>query len=271
MVHTYFSRIALWKTIHREMRGVGDEDRRVLRRSALAAPFSSFGNLYGWNDPVLLRDAAVEVPGVGRFHLRARSDDLFHVLPSREPEVFAALREHLRPGDTFVDAGANIGVFSVFAAGIVGPEGRVVSIEMMPDTAQVLRRHLEMNGCSQARVVENGLSNVAGAFVEAAVVEGRFGMASIVVDRGSLARRIRVETTTLDDVLADEEEVAVLKMDLEGAELSALRGAGSTLQKIRAIVFEQLQGESGPAEFLRESGFEVRRLRGANFLARRCT
>ncbi len=249
------------------MKKIGREDRRAVRRSALAAPFLSFRDLYAWRDPVLVCDAVVEVKGVRRFQVRARNDGLYHVLPSREPEVFSVLREYLAPGDNFSDAGANIGVFIVFAARLIGREGSIVSIEMMPDTARILREHLEMISVRQASVLEKALSEHAGSMVEASAVDGRYGMASIISDRASHARRIKVETITLDDFLTGAGPIALMKMDLEGAELSALRGASDFLSNIRAIIFEQVAGETGAADFLREAGFAVTQLGGANYLA----
>ena len=60
-------------------------------------------------------------PGVRKMHAGAY-----------EIEIVALLRELLRPGDTFVDVGANIGYLSCVAAGLVGPSGRVISFEPAP-------------------------------------------------------------------------------------------------------------------------------------------
>jgi precorrin-6B methylase 2 len=51
----------------------------------------------------------------------------------------------LRPGDTFVDVGANIGELSLFAAQRVGKSGCVVSVEAHPRTFSYLKRNIEMN------------------------------------------------------------------------------------------------------------------------------
>lgn len=220
-------------------------------------------------DPVLLDDTQVEVAGVGKFNLRRRSDDLYIVLPSRESEVVAVLRERLGPGDTFVDAGANIGFFSILAAGLVGPSGKVIAIEMMPYMAAILRSHAALNQCSNIEVVETAVSDRGGDQVDAWVVEGRSGVTSIVSPLVGDAQRVPVRTRTLADILASEERVALMKLDLEKAELLALNGAGTALDRIETIVFEQLLGEGDAAKFLEARGFMVRAIGGSSFLAER--
>ena len=264
-VDNYRKRLLLWRAISHEMHGVGPSDRRALRRSALASPFLALRNLYRWQDPVLLEDALVEVHGVGQFKVRARSDDLWHALPSREPAVFAAIRDNLKPGDTFIDAGANIGIFSVLAGRQVGKQGRVLAVEMMPDTAAILAQHLNINGIECATVVEKALSDRGGVTLKAHVVEGRFGMASVARQESS-GKEIEVQTMTLDQVASGVEKIALIKMDLEGAEINALQGARGALAKTRMILFEQLGGEDRPAAFLRDQGFDVRNLEGDNFI-----
>ena len=64
---------------------------------------------------------------------------------SGEPEVQQVLEQHLRAGMTFYDIGANIGLFSLLAARLVGKEGRVVSFEADPEIAARLREHVERN------------------------------------------------------------------------------------------------------------------------------
>src|SRR3954465_2529443 len=60
--------------------------------------------------------------------------------------VHRAIARLLRPGDTFVDVGANIGYNALFAARIVGPAGRVVALEPAGDNFAVLQRNIQVNG-----------------------------------------------------------------------------------------------------------------------------
>ncbi|NOT42678.1 MAG: FkbM family methyltransferase, partial [Alphaproteobacteria bacterium] len=66
------------------------------------------------------------------------------VLP--EQGTIKAVEKHLKPGSTFVDVGANVGLFSVLAARIVGPSGRVVAVEPAPAAANALRATVNANG-----------------------------------------------------------------------------------------------------------------------------
>ena len=267
MADNYRLRLRIWLKVARQIEGYSSKDKKIIRRSLSAAPVKSLRNLYDcWQNPELGSDAEVVVKGIGRFSVRAWSDDLYHVLPAREPEVIAALREHLKPGDTFVDAGANIGFFTILASKLVGPGGKVIAVEMMPDTAAILHRHIARNACDNVTVVENALARTSDEELRATVNDGRFGMASIVSGQG--ARSITVRTRTLDDILSDVGRVALMKMDLEGAELLALQGALSVLPKIDAIVYEQLQGgEAG--ELLRSQGYTLDHLETQTVLAKR--
>lgn len=56
-----------------------------------------------------------------------------------ETEVQDALAELLRPGDVFYDVGANVGYFTIIAARLVGPEGRVVAVEPQPEAVKRLQ------------------------------------------------------------------------------------------------------------------------------------
>ncbi|BBC73980.1 conserved hypothetical protein [Altererythrobacter sp. B11] len=247
-----------------ELSGATPMDRRVLRRALVRAPFDVFRDLGKWRDPTVDADCMVRARGVGSFFVRARSDDLWHALPTREPAVIAAIRRLLRPGDVFVDAGANIGIYSVLAARLVGPDGRVVAFEMMPDTAEILRTHLVDNNCDNAVVIEAALWSRSGDKVTAHVSDGKYGQASISTGSGN--RTTEVETIALSEALSEFDRIALIKMDLEGAELEALKGAEPLLDRVAAILFEDWGGSEVSA-YLAARGFVVRRLDGKNSLA----
>lgn len=262
----YALRVYRWKQILSSIRGVALRDKLALLASAAISPITSLRRFGRWQDPVLLWDVTVVVPVIGKFTLRRHTDDLWHALPDREPAVLQCIRRHLYPGAVFVDAGANIGVYTVLASHVVGSNGHVIAIEMMPETASILRGHLSMNGLCNVTVVEQALSDQSGKEVAARVPRGQHGQASIVSGIAEGSMEVRVRTTTLADVLSGIDQVALMKMDLEGAEELALSGAADALKRIEAIIFEDW-GSKHLSDLFRARDFRVERLDGSNSLA----
>ena len=263
--HTYGIRLRIWAGIARWITAGSSHDRRVLRRALLRAPCTALRDLDEWQFPMVDEDCTVIAKGVGRFRVRARTDDLFHALPGQEPAVERAVRTLLKPGDTFIDAGANIGFYTVLASKLVGPDGAVIAIEMMPETAAVLRKNIGLNDAANVRVVEVALSDVAGQTATAAAPPGKLGQARVGGE--STGPATTVTTTTLHDVLADLERVALMKLDVEGMEIPALRGAGDALRRIEAIIFEAWGPETDASQFLGSRGYRITALDRRNKLA----
>lgn len=268
-VRNYVKRLGVWASILRDVKGVTGQDRRWLLRSALAAPATAWGRFGIWRNPVLLHDVDVDVSKLGVFRAHARTDELYLLLPGRETAVYAAARALLSPGDTVVDAGANIGAFSVPVGRMIGPTGRLIAIEMMPRTAQRLRDNLVRNAIV-AEVVETALAATSGQTVQAALDLDKGGQATLALAHTlDHPQTISVMTRTLDEVLAGVGEIALMKIDIEGAELDAIAGAAATLACTRAVIFEQLDGNTALAKVLEAAGFAVSRLDHSNYLARR--
>lgn len=255
----------IWKKIISNVRFVSGPSGNTLCKSALLSPITSLRNLGSWENPLLLGDATVESRGIGKFHIRGYSDELFCVIPSHEASVEKTIRSSLMPGDVFVDAGANIGVYTVLGSRLVGPAGKVVSIEMMPDTAARLKEHVALNALENVTLIERALSNVSGETVTATVPDGFSGQASIAVRK--TGRSIQVETDTLSNILAPYPKVRLMKLDVEGAEGVALEGARDVLDRIEAIVLENWGDDFDVSPMLADAGFCVQRLDGRNLLA----
>jgi FkbM family methyltransferase len=142
-----------------------------------------------------------------------------------EPQDVRFFLSLLEPGMTVLDVGANIGMYTVLAARRVGPAGRVHAFEPTPAVAGSLLRNIALNALDNVVVNEAAVSDTAGV---ATLFLGE------TCDRSSLAgggTPVQVEAVTLDGYLADCEvpKVDVVKMDVEGAEARALRGAGRLL------------------------------------------
>ena len=158
-------------------------------------------------------------------------------LGTYEPHLIAALRRTVRPGDTVLDIGATIGLFSMLCGEIVGPRGRVHAFEPRADNVAMLQLSLR----------ENGLDNVL--VHEVAVADHDRSLAykpiestspTLMVEESSAARDggfVPVRTVAIDDVLAEVTRVDVVKIDIDGYELGAIRGMRQLLGRCRPIVF----------------------------------
>lgn len=180
---------------------------------------------------------------------------LVYANPLEAPEI-AVWRATLRPGDLFIDVGAHVGSYTVWAAEL---GARVIAVEPDPGAAAALRRNVEINGFD-VEILEAAVSDRAG---EAGFTVGG-GVLNHLVTEGDAGRVVR--TLTLDALIGDR-VVAGLKIDVEGAEGLALRGAERALRE-RRIRLLQLEWNpqasvnfgterSEIAELLEGSGYEL--------------
>ncbi len=150
-----------------------------------------------------------------------------------EPKVTAMLLEELRPGDTFLDLGANAGYFSLLAARSVGQGGKVHSFEPSSELAGRLRRDAERNRFGHMTVHEVAVSDVPGRAVLAASPDmgapdgGRFLTSPDHGDPDGTVEVVAIDTY-LPDLRFD-----VGKIDIEGAEIGAIRGMKAAIRRSR--------------------------------------
>lgn len=148
-----------------------------------------------------------------------------------EPVKQRFLREHCRRGSTVLDIGAHIGLYTVLMARYVGEEGHVLAFEPTPATRRHLRRTVRLNRLPNVEVRGEAISGTKG---DAWLYDTR----DPVSNANSLApiqrarSQVPVRTVVLDD-LALANPVSCIKMDIEGAELDALRGAKALMERDR--------------------------------------
>ncbi len=177
-------------------------------------------------------------------------------LASYEPHVTRALNAVLQPGDTFLDVGAHIGYHSVFAAGIVGPEGHVFAFEPDPIVNTQLAKNLSFFPNAQALVYAVSDREAETVFERSwNTQESGWGALTSVRDFKK-GEHITVQTVALD---AWREKtglsaIRAMKIDAEGSEGAVLGGAQRVLQTLRPVLFIEFNevllkqaGESGSA------------------------
>jgi FkbM family methyltransferase len=150
----------------------------------------------------------------------------------------------LFPGKTFVDAGANLGIYTLVASRIVGPSGGVIAFEPSLQSFPVLEENISLNGFTNVLAVRVALSDKTGnAFLYHGSDAGKnsLGSGPCAEPKGEA-----VATQSLDEALhqLSVENVDVIKMDVEGAEELILLGASSTVTSHRPIVLFEINPEA---------------------------
>ncbi|GAB4140317.1 MAG: hypothetical protein Fur0037_06820 [Planctomycetota bacterium] len=170
-----------------------------------------------------------------------------------------AMQRLLRRGDTFVDVGANLGMISLLACRLVGPDGHVIAVEPNPDLARSLDLLRVENGLAQMEIAKVALGPAAG---QALLHEfaGHSGWGSLIPDAPAGAAesaRWPVPVVTGDELLAeiDRSSRLILKIDVEGYEIPALRGLARVLDARRPLVFIEAVEENQ-----RRAGFSLSEL-----------
>lgn len=140
------------------------------------------------------------------------------------------VRRMLRPGDHVLDVGANVGFFTLIAAAAVGPSGRVTALEPVPGNADLLERNLRLNGVGWVDLRRVAAGDRAGEILLGLDhPDSPEAGASGHYTRGGGRDAMRVPVQAIDEVLADDARLRLVKVDVEGAEPLVLAGMARTL------------------------------------------
>jgi FkbM family methyltransferase len=167
----------------------------------------------------------------------------YHYLRDGNPENYesALIERLLQPGMTVIDVGANHGMFSLEAAHLIGEQGIVHAFEPTPSTRKLLVKNLAANRISTVTVLPSALAEHPGmarlrvhkemsGLNTLAPVDVTWNRQKLVADQ-----IIEVPVTTLDAHTSEQglQRVNFLKIDVEGFELSVIRGARGLLSQKR--------------------------------------
>src|SRR5215470_11799890 len=157
----------------------------------------------------------------------------------------AILVERLRTGDIFYDLGANLGFFSLLAARIVGPTGKVFSFEPDAQIVERLRRNAARNRLSNIVTVEMGVWSTTGSlnFVSSDSSSPDRGVGTFLPNDSSPVG-IPTRCISLDDFIQDAPAPRAIKCDVEGAEIEVFRGAESLLRSHHPWILCELHSQA---------------------------
>ena len=182
-----------------------------------------------------------------------------------EPHKQRFLRSACQPGTNVIDLGAHIGLYTVLMSRYVSTSGRVYAFEPTTRTRQALRRTVSLNGCRNVIVRPEAIGPTGGCRAFYDTGDPVSNVNSLVSPRSGCTV-VKVEVIALDELGLTN--VSCLKIDIEGGELDAMKGARRLIERCRPnMALEvhpsllQAGGQSSAEvwDFLEDSGMIVRR------------
>jgi len=178
---------------------------------------------------------------------RKGTDDFYMFYIPREKAI--ELHLVMREGETFVDVGANVGYYSLRIAKEYLSKGiTIIAIEAHPGNYKALTKNVELNDFKCVTAINKAVSDHRGIVTLYERVDPKnrirsefYSLSNSFIHKSNFVRpegrSLEIECDTLDNILGDQ-RVDVLKIDIEGAEVSALEGATRILKRLRKIIVE---------------------------------
>lgn len=184
-----------------------------------------------------------------------------------DPKLSWVMKKVLKPGDQFIDVGANIGLLTLLGSKLVGPSGKVLAIEPQPRAYSCLQNALVSNEVSNVSLGLYGVGSEPGD-LRLHVPSGNMGGASFRHVPSNEADVVDVKVTTLSEAAKDSgcERARLVKLDVEGFEAEVIEGAKEVWAKTppEVVIFEfreeGLVSETHLGDLMRELGYRFYRL-----------
>lgn len=164
------------------------------------------------------------------------SADISCLYSNYEPHFTKFLEKELSETDIFYDIGANVGYYSLLVSKICD---KVISFEPLPNNLFYIKQHLKLNNIQNVTLIEAAVLDVKG-FSNFSI-----GLRPSTSHITQSSNAIKVKTVKIDE-LVKEEIIApptIMKIDIEGSEFLALKGASDTIKKYKPKIFLEIHGE----------------------------
>jgi FkbM family methyltransferase len=231
------------------------------------ARFQAVWRALSWQFTYKRSNTPIDICAFG-YQLRLYPNDfitraIIYYTPFNEYHSMKFVERYLRPGDSFIDIGANIGTYSLLASALVGETGSVESFEPGTTTYKRLQENINRNQITQVNLHQVAL----GATEETVNFTTEYDATNFVVSNstGFNAKITTVPCQRLDRSLSINRSFAMAKIDVEGYELSVLQGATSFLGYCNPPVIQlEINGSSSRygiedkdlIDFLKYYGYE---------------
>ena len=170
---------------------------------------------------------------------------------SEEEIDLKTVKYFVNPGDLAIDVGANIGVITLFLSRLVGDSGCVYSIEPNPMTFEILSHNVSKLKLNNVNLLNYGISDKNRLAIMEVPKYDNSGnenfYQSMIVDsskKNNLLRHYKVELKSLDCLLSEiSQKVSFVKIDVEGHELQAIKGAMQLINQFKPALLIEVSGD----------------------------
>jgi FkbM family methyltransferase len=159
-----------------------------------------------------------------------------------DPASLGFISRTLSDGDTFIDIGANMGCFTLVGSELVGSRGRVIAFEPIENVAVLLEQNVRMNGQENVTIVKKAVYEENTVLPFYLARKENLGMSSMFRHDTESGSIVNVDALTLDSYLKSDNitKLKLIKIDIEGAELPALRGMERTIDQFKPILLVEI-------------------------------
>jgi FkbM family methyltransferase len=224
------SRLALMESNHKALLDQLDAFSVLTARELAETKRRSHPPVLNAGNNVLVTEVDGFIVGIPGEEWRLAAYYAFRGVP--EPGVTRRFLSLIKPGMVVVDIGANIGIYTLYAARLLGQQGKVYSFEPTPRTFEILKDNIQVNGLLELGLIElrqAAVSDTVGT-AQLAVFADNCGHNTLFFEREKV-QQVTVSTVTLDEALGGETRVDVVKIDAEGAEPFIIRGMHKILNR----------------------------------------
>ena len=169
-------------------------------------------------------------------------DEYIYLYGVYEPNILDIIAKYLKKSETFVDIGSNIGQHSMFAASIVGNEGKVYSFEPIPKIYNQFLESIQVNNFDSIIKAYNVGLGEKDSLQTLYINPDNIGGSSLV-EQNDNCDKIKVKIIKGDEILLQIKKICLIKIDVEGYEYETLLGIQSTIAQLLPTIIIEFNGE----------------------------
>jgi len=145
---------------------------------------------------------------------------------TREVDHKILLEKIAKPGMNVLDIGANIGYYALMELGLIGREGKLIAVEPSPKNIEILKKNLELNGFSDVQIVDGAISDKSERKDFHLAEQGNLNTFHAIGTglKHLTGEVVEVTSYTVPQVIGAEEQLDLIRMDVEGHEVEVMEG-----------------------------------------------